>query len=378
MKCKKCAKEFQQPVPNATSAPAAEPPMGPLDSKRFEKGRNFSNKVWNAGRFVLTGIDANFQQAIQNPAEIEKHLRDEDKWILSRLNRAIQDTTTALDNFEFSKATNALYAFFWDEFCAWTIELSKPRLAPDADPKDRAAAQAVLVYALDRSLRLLHPFCPFISEVLWAELAKVAPTPESRNLGYPPMDDLRSGRPFVGPLIAGSCWPRADIGMLKPDVEAQFGAVFEAVRAVRNIRQKNGIQPKERLKVRIKTAATDAGTAASKNLASQKHILQRMAGIETPEIGPEIAKPKPAGTEMLQGAELYVDLAGLIDPEKEKARLDKEITFVNNAVQQGQNKLADEKFAKNAPADKVEAERARLAEYQTKLAGLQAARKELD
>ncbi len=346
MKCKKCAKEFQQPVPN--TPPIAEPAMGLLDSKRFEKGRNFSNKVWNAGRFVLTGIDANYLKAIETPADIEKHMRDEDHWILSRLNRAIQDVTEGLDNFEFSKATNALYAFFWDEFCAWTIELSKARLAPEADPRDRAAAQAVLVYALDRSLRLLHPFCPFISEVLWAELAKVAPTPESRNLGYPPIDDLRSGRPFVGPLLAASTWPKADISLIKPDIEAQFAAVFEAVRAVRNIRQKNGIQPKEKLRVSIKTADTEAGRNAAKNLKGQAHILERQAGIESPEIGASIAKPKPAGTEILLGAELYVNLTGLIDPEKEKARLDKEIQFVNNAVQQGQKKLADEKFAKNA------------------------------
>src|SRR6185295_3456333 len=119
MKCRKCAKDFQQPVPNEPELPSPPaPPMGALDSKRFEKGRNFTNKVWNAARFVLTSIDAETAKRLEDHAAIEASLRDEDRWILSRLNKTVADVTSALDDFEFSKATNALYAFFWDEFCA--------------------------------------------------------------------------------------------------------------------------------------------------------------------------------------------------------------------------------------------------------------------
>ncbi|MCW8132488.1 MAG: valine--tRNA ligase [Planctomycetota bacterium] len=371
MKCAKCKKDFQQPVPN--EPPLPEPVMGALDSKRFEKGRNFTNKVWNAARFVLTSIDAATTQALEDHAAIEAGLRDEDRWILSRLNKTVADVTQALDAFEFSKATNALYAFFWDEFCAWTIELSKPRLQ-GTDAKDKATSAAVLIHVLDRSLRLLHPFCPFISEVLFAELAKAAPTPASRNLGEPPSDDLNKDRAFIGEQLALSCWPDVQYQRINPELEAQFGSLFEAVRAVRNIRQKNGIQPKVELTVAIKTA----DEAVAKRFTAQQHILLQMANVAKIEIGPNAAKPKPAGTEVLAGAELYVALAGLIDPAKERERLTKEIERAQNAVTQSERKLGDEKFMKNAPPDKVDAEKTRLAEYQAKVASLHAALKELD
>ncbi|GMV79659.1 MAG: valine--tRNA ligase [Planctomycetota bacterium] len=366
MACVKCKKEFQQPVPNEPPLAEPAPPMGALDSKRFEKGRNFSNKVWNAARFVLTSLDP---KIAYRPEEIEKRLTDQDRWILSRLNRASEQIAQSLERFEFSKATNALYAFFWDEFCAWTIELSKPRLDAANDPADRAAAQAVLLHVLDRSLRLLHPFCPFISESLWAELAKIAPAAEARSLG------CASGAAFapVAELLARSAWPKPDAARFDVETEAQFASVFEAVRAARNIRQKNGIAPKERLTVRIRTK--DEQTAA--RFRAQQHVLEQMAQIHPPQIGTNIEKPSPAGTEILSGAELYVDLTGLIDVEKERARLGKEIERTKKAVEQGRGKLSNEKFVKNAPPETVEAERGRLREYEEKLASLEAAVKEL-
>ena len=182
MECKKCSKEFQQPVPNEKPLPEPAPAMGPLDSPRFEKGRNFANKVWNASRFVMTSIDAVAVPPLPLGERGELQFRAEDKWILSRLNTTIQAQTQALNAFELSKATNALYDFFWNEFCAWYIELAKPRMAPGADAADSRAASAVLLHVLDRSLRLLHPFCPFVSEALWTELNKRA-KPADRHLG---------------------------------------------------------------------------------------------------------------------------------------------------------------------------------------------------
>jgi len=405
MPCAKCKKEFQQPVPNEPPLPEPAPPMGALDSKRFEKGRNFTNKVWNAARFVLSSIDAETRGRLEDHAAIEQGLRDEDRWILSRLNKTVAEVTQALDQFEFSRATNALYTFFWDDFCAWTIELSKPRLPSPQEGEglgvrglsaDGIAAAAVLIHVLDHVLRLLHPFCPFISEALWAELAKAAPTPASRNLGEPPSDDLNKGRPYAGELLAGSCWPDVQFGRLKPELEAQFSLLFDAVRAIRNIRQKNGIKPDVKLEILIRTEKTESlqrtappsegkgvllsyvrGKSAEIQYKAQQHILIQMANIGKVEIGPDVQKPKPAGTEILAGAELYVALAGLIDPEKEKARLAKEIERASNAIRQSESKLTNESFVKNAPPDKVEAEKARLAEYQAKVASLREALAEL-
>ena len=371
--CRKCRKEFQQPVPNEEPLPSPPaPPPGHLDSKRFEKGRNFANKVWNAARFVLLSVDAADVQRVEGQA-LAAALRDEDRWILSRLNHTIRDVTEHLEGFEFSKAMGALYSFFWDDFCAWTIELSKPRLAAPHGTPDRIAAQAVLLHVLDRSLRLLHPSCPFLTEVLWGELGKLAPPGPPRNLGLPEVPRAGGGAAAGGELLATALWPATDEALISAALEAQFDALFEAVRAVRNIRQKNGLPPKARLRVSVKTS--DEQVAG--RLKAEQHVLMQMACIEPPEIGPDAPKPRPAGHEALRGADLYVALAGLIDLDKEKARLEKEIARAQQAVAQSEKKLGDQRFLQGAPPDTVRAERARLEEYQEKVAKLKEALEEL-
>jgi valyl-tRNA synthetase len=273
----------------------------------------------------------------------------------------VAEVTGALEEFAFSKAANALYAFFWDDFCAWTIELSKPRLAGGNTREDKQIAQAVLLHVLDRSLRLLHPFCPFITEVLWAELAKVAPPGPARSLGK------ESGG--EGELLVRARWPEVSAERISLELEARFAIIFEAVRAVRNIRQKNQIKPG--LKLRVFIEAREASVA--ERLRGGSHILSQMANIEPATIAAEVVKPRPAGHELLADADLYVDLAGLIDVSRERERLSAELARAENAVTQSAARLADASFLKNAPPDKVKAERARLGEYQEKAEKLRAA-----
>lgn len=366
-----------------------------ISMKRFETGRNFANKLWNAARFVLGTIEPEAkagagkgggEQTSTASAAIEAALRDEDRWILSRLNRTVAETGAALDEFDFDRALQTVYSFLWDEFCAWTIELCKPRLLPEADIADAAAARAVLLYVLDRALRLLHPFCPFITETLWEELNKQVPDFAARNLGRDTADSVCGFVPADGTaveelpprpggekLLARSPWPRVETERFAPELEVRFKAVFDAVRAVRNLRQKNGISPKTVLRVLIRT--TDEKTR--QRLESGRHILALTAGCEPPEIGPDVVKPKPAGVEALAGAELYVALEGAVDLEKERARLDRELEKKRKYVESIERKLANEKFAAKAPARVVEAERARLAEAKEQMAGLSAAREEL-
>ncbi len=379
MACKKCKQEFQQPVPN--EKPIESPAMGPLDSPRFEKGRNFANKVWNASRFVMTSIDA-------APASLptELSLRPEDKWILSRLNSTIKEQTKALDDFELSKATTALYDFFWNEFCAWYIELAKPRLGPPpslaaeasdatqanvpagmpAVPADRAAVRAVLLHVLDRSLRLLHPFCPFVSEALWAELNKRA-HPDERNLGpvvgwrdrgegpksiprrsVPHSNlSLKELKPFLplnvpdgeelanAPqgdsavpdiLLASSAWPKPDESRIDAALEAQFASLFDAVVAVRAVRQElidNSPREKKKdvsaaLSGELSVAIRANSDALAVRLTEQSHILMRMAHTHAPAIGgAELVAPKPASATAIKGGTIYVALsADLVEVEK--------------------------------------------------------------
>jgi valyl-tRNA synthetase len=383
MQCKKCKKEFQQPVPN--EPPLPEPQMGPLDIPRFEKGRNFSNKVWNASRYVLTSLDALAAAGGTRELsfdELRKHFRDEDRWILSRLNSTVQSMQAALDEFEFSKAAGTLYDFFWNEFCSWYIELSKPRLTKDSKPEDSSAAQAVLLYTLDRSLRLLHPFCPFLTEALWAELQTRA-TLAQRNLGRAEYKE-GSARQDQGMLITAA-WPQAEKELIDPACESQFASLFESVIAVRAVRQELvDNAPKERKKevaaalakpLKVVVRTTDKDLAA--RLKSQAHVLENMADTEPPTIGDaSIAAPKPSSATAIRGGTVYVALTPDM-VEIEKLRLAKEIGKIEQYIPRIEGKLKNENFVKNAPAELVEEERQRLKEQEDRLKLLRSALAEL-
>ncbi|HEY3325419.1 MAG TPA: valine--tRNA ligase [Planctomycetota bacterium] len=375
-----------------------------VSMKRFEMGRNFSNKVWNAARYVLTTMPVG-PASLPAGTEAGPTLRDEDRWILSRLNSTVRDVTAALDNFEFARASNTLYDFFWNEFCSWYIELSKPRLLAVPSPLegegrasdseagvrglDQAAAKAVLLYTLDRSLRLLHPFCPFVSEALWHELNQRSAGSE-RNLGKPEYKSP-AARQNGGQFLATARWPQAEVERIDPELEQQFASTFEAVIAIRAVRQELiDNSPKERkkdvsaalarpLKVTIRTA----DKALAGRLCSQSHILMQMAEIEEPQIqlagaeaGATIPPPQPAAATAIKGGTIYVELsADLV--EVEKLRLAKEIAKAEQHISKIAAKLKNESFVKNAPPELVDEERKKLEEVQNRLGSLKAALAEL-
>ncbi|HYG73425.1 MAG TPA: valine--tRNA ligase [Planctomycetota bacterium] len=384
MSCKKCKKEFQRPVP--FTAPLPDVPMGPLDSARFEKGRNFANKVWNAGRFVLTSIPAGAGKELSHEA-LTAAMRAEDKWILSRLNSTVREVTAALEGFEFSKAIGTLYDFFWNEFCSWYIELSKPRLSaigagnPNS-ANDSAAAKAVLLYTIDRSLRLLHPFCPYVTEALWGELGKRA-TAFERNLNRGEYEGS-TGRQKGEALLISAPWPKAETKLINQALEEEFASTFETVIAVRAVRQELiDNSPKDRKKEvsavlarPFKVAVRTNDATLAERLKSQAHILTQMSNIETPEIGTSIAPPKPASATGIKGGTIYVALsADLVDVER--LRLGKEISKAEQFIPKVEAKLKNENFIRNAPPELVAEEREKLKEVQSKLGTLKAALAEL-
>jgi valyl-tRNA synthetase len=358
--------------------------MGPLDSPRFEKGRNFANKVWNASRYVLTNLDslkASGRTATLSFEEIKQNLRDEDRWILSRLNRTAGAVQAALDEFEFSKAVGAFYDFFWNEFCNWYIELSKPRLTPQASREDVGAAQAVLLYTLDRCLRLLHPFCPFLSESLWTELQKRAGASE-RNLsrGEYKADLERQDEKGNGALITAA-WPEMETEFLDATCEEQFASLFESVSAVRAVRQELiDNAPKERKKEVSATLAEPfkvvirmGNMDAAKRLQAQAHVLSNMANTEPPLIGDAtLEAPQPSSATSIRGGTVYVALTPDL-VEIEKLRLAKEIGRIEQYIPKIESKLKNDSFVRNAPPELVAEERLRLGEQQEKLVLLRAA-----
>ncbi|MFH0938830.1 MAG: valine--tRNA ligase [Planctomycetota bacterium] len=350
-----------------------------ISLKRFEMGRNFANKVWNAARFVLTNIQVG---ALLDHAQLTPHLQAEDRWILSRLNSTIRTVTEALENFEFSKAIGAFYDFFWNEFCSWYIELSKSRLTLAPNAPERAAAQAVLLYTMDRSLRLLHPFCPFVSEALWTEMRRSA-TASARNLGRAECENDTQRQNDGGrqqDLLLNAAWPQVEMEWIDLEQEAQFASLFEAVTAVRAVRQELIDNSPKECKKEVATALAKpfkiviraADLALATRLKAQAHILMQMANAQAPEIGIEVAVPVPASVTAIKGGAIYVALTpDLLDVEK--LRLKKEIVKYEQYIPKVQSKLQNEDFIKHAPLDLVAEERQRLKEAQDKCDNLKAA-----
>jgi valyl-tRNA synthetase len=269
------------------------------------------------------------------------------------LEHTLQFVDRELEAFRFQSSLTALYDFFWSDLCDWYLEAVKPRLASEAE---RPTAQRVLAFVLDRALRLLHPFVPFITEAAWEGLNATMP---DRSL--PGMAEATPSERLIA-----ARWPAAVDALVDEDAETRFAAVMDIVRAVRNIRTKMQIHPGVRLAALVRTDA-----ARAKVLAETAALAQRLAGLEKVIAGPEIAKPAHAATEVVQGAEVYVPLEGLIDLEAERKRLRERIAKEQALLAQVQKKLENTSFVDRAPPQVEERERSRAAEIRETIASLE-------
>ncbi len=307
-----------------------------LSIQRVEMSRNFVTKLWNAARFAAQKIgDA--------PAATPREgMRDEDRWILSRLSTTVRGVTDALDRYEFGEAAQLLYKFVWNDFCDWYIELSKRR---DREP----AVRQVLAFTLDTSLRLLHPFVPFVTEELWRRPAELRG--EKRE-----------------PLITAE-WPEADAGAADPGLEEKMERVFEAVRAVREIRNRNNIPPKTALTALF--SAKDEKEA--EQLRSETEILRGQANLEEVTVGVDLAKPPFSAAAVTPWASIYVPLEGKIDKAAESERCRREIEKTRGQAEQAEKTLSNEEFRLRKPElagetrGKLDALRAKIAELEAHL-----------
>jgi valyl-tRNA synthetase len=302
-----------------------------LSRQRVEMARNFVTKLWNAARFVTSAFPGG------SGAPPRGALRDEDRWILSRLATTNAAVDAALDAYEFGEAAELLYKFVWDDFCDWTIELSKRR---GTEP----AVGETLSFVLDRTLRLLHPFLPFVTEEIWAKLGR---------------------KGFL--MKAG--WPEADAAAKDPALEARMALVFEAVGAVRDVRTRNQIPPKVALDVVL--SARDEATA--KLLREGTDIVRGQANVEGVEVGLGLAKP-PFSAAVAAGAfAVYVPLQGKIDVDAEVERTRKELEKAREQAAAAEKQLSNEEFCRRKPElaaevrSKLEALRSRIAELEAHL-----------
>jgi valyl-tRNA synthetase len=322
-------------------------------SEKFEAGRNFSNKLWNATRFVLMNLEG-FSAAPGGSPDLS-NAPLEDRWLASRLATVAREATAAIDDYRYAEAARVLYAFAWDEFCSAYLELCKARLA---DPAHRDQARGMLLLGLDTILRLLHPIMPFVTEEIWQHLAIVA---AGRRM---PWD-------AAGPLPASimvAAWPAPPAAWADATTEARFGTFLAVVGAIREIRARHNVPPKTRVSVAIRTSPETATLLEPMHAA-----IASMATADLLAVGPDAAGPPSAATATAAGCDVFVDLAGLVDEAAEITRLEKELEKTAGFIEAKRRKLADEKFAARAPEAVVAKERAQLADLEAKLAAGQAA-----
>ncbi len=344
IKCPKCKKESQYACPYYE--PDEGEPVARIVIERFEYGRNFANKLWNAARFALLNLEGYTPGPV---ADSELHL--EDRWVLSRLATVADEVTELLGKYQFDAATRSLREFVWNEFCDWYLEMIKPRLRDEAR---KPAAQRVLVHVLDTILRLLHPFTPFITEELWHRLKEIAP---QRGLPSPTQ---------ASPACIIAPWP-ADLGVWRqPVLEARFQRLQELIVAVRNVRGTYNISPAASLSLVVRCPAEVAT-----DLTSVADQLRNLARAELTSAGPDAVRPKSSASFSLGDIDGYVPLEGLIDVAAEITRQQKEAEKLRGFIAGSEKKLTNSSFVDRAPPEVVAEVRSTLENLKKQLASVE-------
>ena len=307
--------------------------------ERVESTRNFANKLWNASRFVLMNLEG-FDQEFK-PTKEDYTLADQ--WILSRYAKTAQDVTNNLEKFELGEAARALYDFIWNEFCDWYIELAKARLYNKEEIEQRKTAQYVLCYVLEHTLRLLHPFMPFITEEIWQHI------------------------PHEGKSIMVAQWPLEKCDHINTKVETEMTTIMDTIKAIRNMRAEVNVAPGKKSEVILHFTDIVLKQVFSVN----NNYLKVLAAAEPITILEEgTTKPENAMAAVVNGVEIYLPLKGLIDVEKETGRLNKELMTLEKELQRVTGKLANAGFVAKAPAEVIEKEKQKQKEFEEKRAAI--------
>ncbi|HMR64955.1 MAG TPA: valine--tRNA ligase [Anaerolineae bacterium] len=322
-----------------------------MSMERVAANRNFCNKIWNATRFVVSNQDLSLAAGVGSTWNLSG-LTMPDRWILSRLNRLTGEVTRLIDGYNFGEAGRQLYEFFWSEFADWYIEVAKIRLY-DTDPRAQQTVRHLLSHVLDRVLRMLHPYIPFVTEAAWQHLP-----------------DVQAGEALI---VAE--WPKESPLLHDPGAEAEMAILIEVIRTVRNIRSEYNVEPGKQIKAVIVAGAHHA------LLSRHVDILTTLARLDVDSLvlKPVIkAKPEQAVGQVISGGiEVYLPLAGLIDLQAELERVRKDLAFLENGIKASQSKLNNKSFVQKAPPAVVTKERERLADLETQLAKVQERLKEL-
>lgn len=309
-------------------------------TEKVESVWNFINKIWNAARFSLMNIGDSFKFEDIN---LSSDLSVADQWILTRLNETIDTVTQLSDKYEFGEVGRVLYDFIWDEFCDWYIEMSKIPMNGD-DEVQKNVTRSVLSYALDRIMRLLHPFMPFVTEHIWQNL------------------------PHEGESIVTSAWPTVDASLVFEESKDVMEQLVEIIKAVRQSRLEVNTPLSKEIPIKIQAK----NETIQQLLKTNQHYLERFCNPSTLEIETQIDIPDKAMTTVVAAGEVILPIEGLIDMDKELERLEKDLQKWQKELDRVNKKLSNENFVNKAPEHVINEEKEKQVKYQEKYDGVKA------
>ena len=298
-----------------------------FSEKKITASRNFANKLWNASRFILM----NLSDCVT--AELPATLTTEDKWFISKYNSLVKEVTENIDRYELGIAVQKLYDFIWDIMCDWFIEITKPRMQEGGETAENA--QRVLVYVMSGTLKLLHPFMPFITEEIWQAL------------------------PHEGDSIMVSQWPQYDEKLNFKNEEAEFEILMDAIKAIRNTRSQMNVPPSKKADLYIETAHKEI-------FENGKKFLERLASAAEVHIGDRFDMDGAVQV-IANGSKTLIPMDELVDKEKERARLEKEKAACEKDFAMISGKLNNQSFLAKAPQAVVDGEKAKLEKIKEKM-----------
>ncbi len=309
-------------------------------TERCEAMRNFANKIWNASRFVMMNLTI-------NDCELPDKLELEDKWILSRFNSVAAEVTENMEKYELGIAAQKVYDFIWDSYCDWYIEFCKTRLQSE-DEASKEGAQRVLLWVLTETLKLLHPFMPFLTEEIWQAL------------------------PHKGDFLISSAWPEYNKAHDFPKEEKEIETVMNAIKAVRALRAEKNVPPSKKPRLYVETENTAAYTDGIPFFKKLAYASEVIIASSTPENSGEMAAA------ITSDAKLYMPLAELVDIDKELERIGRELSRAQNDYDRINSKLSNDAFVSKAPEQVVKAEREKAEKLTALIENLKASVKNLE
>jgi valyl-tRNA synthetase len=317
-------------------------------SEKFDLGRNFCNKLWNAARFALSSLGGLATSVAGEPVDESKWSLP-DRWIVSRFNRALLECGEALKIYRFDQYAKSCYDFFWRDFCDWYVETIKPSLK---DPTRAAQTAHVLASVLDGALRLMHPMIPFITETIWWKLNDVRP-----QRGLPNRIDCEPGKRLIK-----ARWP--EIGQFSEAAEFLFPKIQEIVAAIRNVRNEHKVDQKKSVAVSI-LATGDAVRQITEN----REVIELLATCEIKAVAPDLQPIPGAARATAAGCEIFIE--GTVDESAEKERSGRRRDELTKTASALRGRLSNESYIAKAPSHLVQQTRDQLAEAEAELAKLQ-------